>query len=25
VLDGEQGIVHCLGPDWDEEGLVGGL
>lgn len=25
VLDGKEGMFHCLGPDWDEEKLVGGL
>ncbi|MDM7913974.1 MAG: MmgE/PrpD family protein, partial [Candidatus Eisenbacteria bacterium] len=25
VLDGKEGMFHCLGPDWDVEALVGGL
>jgi 2-methylcitrate dehydratase len=25
VLDGKEGMFHCLGPDWDTEKLVGGL
>ncbi len=25
VLDGKEGMFHCLGPDWDENALVGGL
>ncbi len=25
VLDGKEGMFHCLGPDWDPDRLVGGL
>ncbi len=25
VLDGKEGMFHCLGPDWDEKALTGGL
>ncbi len=25
VIDGKEGMVHCLGPDWDLEKLTGGL
>jgi 2-methylcitrate dehydratase len=25
VLDGKEGMFHCLGPEWDTEKLVGGL
>lgn len=25
VLDGKEGMFHCLGPDWDADKLVGGL
>jgi len=25
VLDGKEGMFHCLGPDWKVEALVGGL
>ncbi|MBD3163058.1 MAG: MmgE/PrpD family protein [Candidatus Eisenbacteria bacterium] len=25
VLDGKEGMFHCLGPDWDTDALVGGL
>ncbi len=25
VLDGKEGMFHCLGPDWDAEKLIGGL
>ena len=25
VLDGKEGMFHCLGPDWNTEALVGGL
>ena len=25
VLDGKEGMFHCLGPDWDNDKLIGGL
>jgi 2-methylcitrate dehydratase len=25
VIDGKEGMIHCLGPDWDLEKLTGGL